>query len=282
MHPQLALHQARQRQAGGPPGSALNISPAGASKGGRYVQQRFSTVPTREPGDSSFYSATSPTKPVTFTSEPPFAAQQPQALTSSGTIGPYDPVASAAAVEEKLAAALRGMAVEDEYGLSQHQPNRISVPQTSNACEQPHTAASHARGHLPMQQPGAAHAAFSQPEFGYYNGPRVDYSYSFDAYRAPDPMFVSPALSPANAASLVYPGLPPRSLHSQSLAEVHALSPGVYYDFSGQNRPGFYYPTQPMAFQPPPMHLSIADSPLFNKKRGQVSIAFGCHCILDS
>ena len=94
----------------------------------------------------------------------------------------------------------------------------------------------------------------------------------YDAYQPPDPMFNSPALASAPAATFLYPGMSPYG--HQGLTELPSPHLGMFYSYSGASRPGshYYYPPQPMPFQhlgPPP--IPAGGSPVFTKKRaGQV------------
>lgn len=266
-YPSVALQPGRQRPGNGPSVAALMTPPGPVPRAGRYNRSVG-----REAIGATTYPASSPTKPVTFRAGSPFGAQ-PQVHASSGMIGPYDSVSSAAA-DEQLSSALRGMVVEDEYGLTQHpNPRPSSQPHPPNSAEQSRSAVSQARGHQHSQQPVAPFGTFPQPDFGsYYNTPsRVDFPYPFDAYRAQDPMFGSPALSPANPATLIYPGMSNRG--HQRMGDLPSPHVRVFYDYSAANRPAshYYYP-QVMPFQhvgPPPAHPG--GSPVFKKQAGPVS-----------
>ena len=118
-------------------------------------------------------------------------------------------------VDNELALGVRGMAVEDDYGVSQQgspyrqQPhgNQSSLASGGNPSVQ-------IRGPPPMQQPRGPYNGYAQADYAtYYSGQSsgresyVDYSYPYDAYRTtPDPsLYASQSISAAN--SPVYPSV---------------------------------------------------------------------------
>ena len=166
---------------------------------------------------------------------------------NASPVATYDSLQTSALVDTDLSVALRGMAVEDEYSLSQQHNAYRQGPQPSGMV--PAASPGHPlRG--PQQPPRGPYGGYPQTDYTqYYTGP----SYSYDAYRAtPDPSLYgsSPALTPAAAAPNVYPGLGPRTLHPHAMTDIHAQQ---FYDFVGSPRTlgsQYYYPGQPLVYHP--------------------------------
>ncbi|OSC99054.1 hypothetical protein PYCCODRAFT_882986 [Trametes coccinea BRFM310] len=128
---------------------------------------------------------------------------QPHMVNSSPS-ATYDSLQSTSSlVENELSVALRGMAVEEDYGVS---ASNMAYRQGSQGPSgAPPSGMPGMRG--PQQPPRGPYGGYAQTEYAaYYTGP----SYAYDAYRAaaPDPSLYasSPALTPATAAPNVYPG----------------------------------------------------------------------------
>lgn len=191
------------------------------------------------------------------------AGQQPL-LQNNSPRGAYDSVQNSA-IDNELSMAMRGMAVEDDYSLAQQaqsyrqQTSQPPLPQIRVP---------------PQLQQRAPYSGYPQTDYtAYYNGPsaRIDYQYSYDAYRTTsDPSLYasSPALSAATTAPSVYPGLGP---HHHAVADIHNQQSGVFYDYPGSARAmgsQFFYPSQAMVYHQPPSHSPmLAGTTVSDKKR---------------
>ena len=192
------------------------------------------------------YTGTSPTRSGAYgPGSSPFTGQQP--LVQAGAAGGnYD---ASATVDGELTVALRGMAVEDEYGSV---PGFRPAVATQSVGFNAQTPVLSGRG-IPNAQPRAPFNGFPQPDFsGYYSGhSRVDFPY-YDAYRAAaDPTLyaASPALSAATAASTYSSMGPGGALHPHMVADVHSQQ---YYDYSTGRQGSYFYPSQPVMFHSHP------------------------------
>ncbi|KAI0362218.1 hypothetical protein OH77DRAFT_1416440 [Trametes cingulata] len=143
-------------------------------------------------------------------------------MANTSPVGTYESLQSTSSlVDNELSVALRGMAVEDEYGVSPQQMTYRQGSQPASAA--PPSGLPGLRG--PQQPPRGPYGGYAQTEYAaYYTGP----SYSYDAYRAaPDPSMYasSPALTPATAAPNVYPGNSTTTLgpHAQSAPSTSTL-----------------------------------------------------------
>lgn len=176
-------------------------------------------------------------------------------------MGSYDPNQNSQSVDDDLSAALRGMAVEHDNGLSQHPLTPPSATHSDLHAQRPPV-------YNTTQHQRPPYATFPQPDYSaYYNVPsRGDYPYPYDAYTTPDTMFASPALSAASAAPSVYPGMPAQH---HAAPDMRGPQSGLFYDYSGSGRPGsqFYYP-QAMLYPTGPGPTSGGQGP--HKKRMQV------------
>ena len=176
-------------------------------------------------------------------------------------------------MDTELSVALRGMAVEDEYGVSQQQSPAFRQGSQPSGMVPQSTPGLAVRG--PQQPHRGPYGAYPQTEYAYYPGP----SYSYDAFRTtPDPSLYgsSPALTPASAAPSVYPGLGPQTLHPHAMTDLHAQQ---FYDYVGSPRAmgsQYYYPTQALVYHAPPSHSPmLTPHPLAggpDKRRDQVRI----------
>lgn len=160
-------------------------------------------------------------------------------------------------VDNELASAMRGMAVEDEHSYRhiQHPPKPSGQP---------------LRAHPPAQR--VAYGSYPGTEYSsYYPGQsgQMDYGYS---YPTPDPSLylTSPVLPPAPSLAYTSAASPP----------MHMADPrqqaGVYYDYPGAARMGspYFYPAQTIVYHPSapsPMlpHQNVGGPPatLSDKKR---------------
>ncbi|PFH54338.1 hypothetical protein AMATHDRAFT_135701 [Amanita thiersii Skay4041] len=213
------------------------------SKNGQFSPQRYDNL--GKDNNSSRYNSASPTR--TYNGYP---NQQSGVQQSSTAPGSYESLQTSQAVNDELSLALRGMVVEDEFNSRQQTTQTASLP------------GSHPRGPPPVHQSRAPYNAYAQTEYGpYYSVPSgVDYSYGYEAYRAPpEPsMYASPALSNATPPSL-YAGVSPPTLHPGAVADLHRQQAGLFYDYVPGARPHgsqFFYPAhQPVIY--PPTHSPI-------------------------
>ncbi|OBZ75114.1 Pumilio 2 [Grifola frondosa] len=185
---------ARQRQVAGLPTSSSTVS-----KQAQFSPQRYDSV----------------------------LGQQP--LMPAGSPGTYESLQTASMVDNDLSMALRGMAVEDEYSISQQNAayRQQTVVPSSGHPAQPSIPQIRTPHHV--QQPRAPYGGYQQADYAaYYNGSsgRLDYhQYTYDAYRAtPDPSLYasSPALSASTTAPNVYPSLAPQTLHPHAVTDLHS------------------------------------------------------------
>lgn len=170
-------------------------------------------------------------------------------MANSSPVGGYESLQSGSSlVDNELAVAMRGMAVEDEYNVSpQNGPYRQGAQPTGGA---PPSGLPGMRG--PQQPLRGPYGSYAQTEYAaYYTGP----SYAYDAYRTDPSLYASsPALTPASAAPNVYPGLGPQTLLHPSMADLQLQQ---FYDYAGSPRPlgsQYFYPTQAIVYHAPPSH----------------------------
>lgn len=251
----MPLHRQRQASA---PSTSLHSTPSSIGKTGQFSPQRLDASNMKDAAAAQRYAGTSPTRSGSYgPSSSPFAAQQPL-LHANMTSGNYD---ASATVEGELAAALRGMAVEDEYGSISGFRQPSAGGQASGFNVQ--TPVLSGRGVPNAQPPRAPFNGFPQPDFtGYYSGhSRVDFPF-YDAYRAavdPSMYTASPALSAATAAS-TYSNINPAALHPHMVADVHhGQQSNMFYDYSVSGRQGsaYFYPTQPVMYHSHPAMPSM-------------------------
>lgn len=191
-------------------------------------------------------------------------------MQTNAASGSYD---ASATVEGELAVALRGMAVEEEYGSVPGFRPMGAQMSTFNGQTNPATAG---RGVAAGQPSRAPFNGFPQPDFsGYYQGhsARMDFPFPYDAYgRAnadPSLYAASPALSAATAAS-TYSGIGPAAMHPHMLTDVHGQQSNMFYDYanSGRQGAGYYYATQPVMYHShPPLHNISTHSTHADKKQ---------------
>ncbi|KII88482.1 hypothetical protein PLICRDRAFT_110391 [Plicaturopsis crispa FD-325 SS-3] len=253
-HSSFSLLHARQRQTAAL-GAPRMDDRSPASKAAQYSPQRYDTGLGK---DASRYSAsTSPSKPGAYNS---FPGQQ---------TGGYDSLQTSSVVDNELALGLRGMAVEDDYGVGQQngQYRQGAVaPGQGNGVS--------ARGPPPMQQPRPPYNGYPGADYSaYYSNqpgrePYMDYQYG---YGTADPSLYgsSNGTSPAS----LYPGVSPQTMHPSA-----GQQPGVFYDYAGQAR---YYPTQAMMYPPShspmmtPQLASASPATLSDKKR-ELQVCTSC------
>lgn len=169
-----------------------------------------------------------------------------------------------ATLDNELAMGIRGMAVEEDYGGQYRQQGVVSQGQS----------AAPVRGLV--QQGRGPYSGYAQQDYtGYYSGSGVEYGYSYG--NTGGDLYASSA-GMANGAS-PYPVSP-------VIGDFNRQQPGVFYDYSGQARPGsqYYfpshqammYPTMPNHSPMPTPQLSAAvPATLSEKKRDlQVWISF--------
>ncbi|KAI0950570.1 hypothetical protein AcV7_008993 [Taiwanofungus camphoratus] len=244
-HAPLPLHQGRQRHVTAAPSTVLSTPSSTVPKQGQFSPQRY---------DAGL-------------------GQQPL-LQNNSPVGGYDSLQASSIVDNELSIALRGMAVEDEYNMSQqHQSYRQQMVPSQSSTMTPQAAQPslpQIRTPAQVQQPRAPYSGYHQTDYtSYYTGPsaRVDYQYTYDAYRTtPDPSLYasSPALSAATAVPNVYPGIGPQALHLHAVADIHGQQSGVFYDYNQPSRAlgaQYYYPPQPIVYHPPPSHSPMLAAP---------------------
>ncbi|TCD71885.1 hypothetical protein EIP91_000017 [Steccherinum ochraceum] len=272
----MPLH--RQRQASGPTAS-LHSTPTSMSKAGQFSPQRFDGSNMKDATTAQRYNGTSPTRGGAYgPGSSPFAGQQPL-MQPNTTSGNFD---ASSTVDGDLSVALRGMAVEDEYGSVGGFRHPSAGPQSSQGFNM-QTPVLPGRGAPNAQQPhrAASFNGFPQPDFsGYYPGhSRVDFPF-YDAYRAAADATMyaaSPALSAATAAS-TYTNMGPTGLHPHMLADVHGQQSNVFYDYSGSGRQGsaYFYPTQPVMYHSHPGAVPNMPTPTDKKPNQQnMNMIFG-------
>ncbi|THH33930.1 hypothetical protein EUX98_g248 [Antrodiella citrinella] len=269
----MPLHRQRQTSA---PSTSLHNTPTSIGKTGQYSPQRYDGNSMKDATPAQRYNGTSPTRAGAYGPGSPFTGQQPL-MQANATSGNYD-----ATVDGDLAVALRGMAVEDEYGSvpAFRQPSMGTQSSGFNA----QNSALSGRG-VPNAQPPRApyNGGFPQPDFtGYYSGhSRVDFPF-YDAYRAatdPSLYAASPALSAATAAS-TYSNIGPAGLHPHMMADVHGQQSNMFFDPSASGRQGsaYFYPTQPVMYHSYPavtsMHTPTTDKKMQNQLAAQ-NMMFG-------
>ena len=133
---------------------------------------------------------------------------------------------------------MRGMAVEEDYAGGQYrQQGAVSQGQSAGSI----------RGLLPGQQGRGPYNGYAQQDYtGYYSGSGMEYGYAYgntggDLYATSTGM--------ANGAS-PYPVSP-------AIGDFNRQQPSVFYDYSGQARPGsqYYFPShQAMMYPTMPNH----------------------------
>ena len=98
---------------------------------------------------------------------------------NASPVGSYDALQSSSSlVDTELSVALRGMAVEDEYGASQQQNSAFRQGSQPSGMVPQSTPGLPVRG--PQQPHRGPYGAYAQTEYAaYYAGP----SYAYDAYR---------------------------------------------------------------------------------------------------
>lgn len=261
----MPLHRQRQASA---PSTSLHSTPSSIGKTGQFSPQRFDTANMKDSTAAQRYTGTSPTRSGAYgPGSSPFSGQQPLMQGNPAT-GTYD---ASATVDGELAVALRGMAVEDEYGSVPGFRPTVATPSSAFNAQTPVLSG---RGIPNAQHPRGPFNGFPQPDFtGYYPGhSRVDFSY-YDAYRAaadPSMYAASPALSAATAAG-TYSGVGPAGMHPHMLADVHAQQSNMFYDYSAAGRQGsYFYPTQPIMFHSHPSVPSMP-TPSIQADKKQVS-----------
>ncbi|PSR74147.1 hypothetical protein PHLCEN_2v10103 [Hermanssonia centrifuga] len=259
LSPPVSLNTTRQRQAGSTQVSSLGSNSLVLPKANQYSPQRYDSTASNTP---SRYSAASPTRAPYGSSNSPFSAQQP--LVHSNHAPSYDPAQAPSTIDHDLSAAMRGMAVEDEFSANQ----AYRQPQPSTAGGQPQSSApQHARGPHPLQQSRGPYSGYPQADYAaYYAGPsRVEYPYPYEPYRHGDSMYASsPALSASSPAPSGYPAVAPQNIHPHSVPDLRGQQ---FYDYSSPGRPHsqFYYPSQPMMYHAPPSPM--IRGPVHSKKR---------------
>lgn len=131
---------------------------------------------------------------------------------------------------DDLSMALRGMAVEDDYGARSAQQQG---PSTGAARTQP---------------PRGPYGNFVQDYQGYYsNTSGMDYSYGYAGSVDPN-SYASPVMTQASPAASMYSA----QGMMNSVVDMPRAQTGVFYDFSGSRPPAsqFYYPAQAMMYSP--------------------------------
>jgi hypothetical protein len=164
----------------------------------------------------------------------------------------YNAHPSTSVLNEDHSVAVRGMAVEDDYGFQQ------SHQHMSSAQTMPH----------PRGPP------IPQPPFGGYNPyytvptirePYLDFSYGYDAYRGPADATMYPSQGIGGISSNgLYPPVAQQGLHLNAVPDIHHTRQGIFYDYGVAARPGsqFYYPTQQPIMYPPTTHSPMVGSQL--------------------
>lgn len=266
----MLMHQGRQRPVCVPQVPSLSAaSTAALSKAGQFSPQRLENNPTNDPVTPSRYSAASPTRPSPFgTSSSPFSGQQSILQGSSPR----------SVVDNELTTALRGMAVEEDYGSSSQ---NVMYRQQMAGYQQsalPHSAqasqvlAPQLRGPPQIQPARTSYAGYPPTDYGaYYTGgaTRLDYpTYGYDTYRIssePSLYAASPTVSQAAVSPNLYAGMGPQPLHP----DMHGSQSGMFYDYSTTTRAlgsQYYYPTQPIVYHGLPSHSPMLGT-LQDKKR---------------
>ncbi len=200
-------------------------------------------------------------------------------MANSSPVGGYESLQSGSSlVDNELAVAMRGMAVEDEYNVSpQNGPYRQGAQLSGGA---PPSGLPGMRG--PQQPLRSPYGGYAQTEYAaYYTGP----SYAYDAYRSDPSLYASsPALTPASAAPNVYPGLGPQTLLHPSMADLQLQQ---FYDYAGSPRPlgsQYFYPTQAIVYHAPPSHSPmltphpLAGMPDKRQEQVRIRVPHICDC----
>ncbi|CAL1704429.1 unnamed protein product [Somion occarium] len=247
---QASYQHARQRQTAPAQSTALDVPSSGLPNPGQYASQRFGDA--RDPAAGPKYATTSPARGPYDASHSSYNSQQ-QMLQARSPGGTYT---SLQGVDDGFSAAMRGMAIEEEYAFSQQRGLPAASTHLSSHAghpSQPPVPAMHTI--VSGQQARPAYNSFPQPDYSaYYPSP----SYSYDAYRTtPDPTLYasSPALSAATPAAGVYPGMGPQS-------DIHpGQQVSLLYDFSAMTRAHsqYYYPPHLM-YHPAHTRTSVAVS----------------------
>ncbi|KZT09430.1 uncharacterized protein LAESUDRAFT_633478, partial [Laetiporus sulphureus 93-53] len=267
----LPLHQGRQRHITSSQSTAALSSPsATASKQGQFSPQPYPTSAGRDPTHPARYLPTSPAKPGNYGySTSPYAGQQPLMHGGSPAVT-YDSLQPSSNSEDELSVALRGMAVADDYSLSQQSQafrEQTGVTSPSSASVQAtQPSANQLRSHPQVQQHRMAYGGYPQTDYQtYYNGTSagLDCSDAYDAYHAAsDPSLYapSPALSAATPAPNMYHAMGPPSLMPHTAIDLHNPQSGVFYDYTGSSRTmgsQYYYPPQPVMYHPHPSQSPV-------------------------
>ncbi|KZT26448.1 hypothetical protein NEOLEDRAFT_1196393 [Neolentinus lepideus HHB14362 ss-1] len=192
--------------------------PAALSKAGQYSPQRFEGNLSKESTVAPRYSiAVSPSKATSFNSSPSTFAGQQSGLSTSASGAGYEASQAPATVETDLSLALRGMTVEDDYGMShangQYAASSSMGQATNGPGQSPQGVMPPIRVAHPLQQARMPYGAYPQSiNNAYYTGPhagQVDYAYSYDSYRGvvsdPSVYTSSAAVNAASSPTSVYP-----------------------------------------------------------------------------
>ncbi|KAJ3786267.1 hypothetical protein GGU10DRAFT_255006, partial [Lentinula aff. detonsa] len=226
----LSLHSSRPRQASATP----FLGPRAENRPAKLSPSAFDHTSNPE-STSPRYNTAPASASATFASTP-YSAPHPttQSSTLTGASG-YETLISNPSVStvDDLSLNFRGMAVEDDYSGRPKSNPPISLPFNM------------------MQQP---QPPVSLPRPPYSNYPGIsDYSYGFDAPRAPvDPsIYGSPALSNAP-----YPGMAAQGLLPTPANDPR--QPNPFYDFPSRLPASqYYYPAQQGIMFPPPTSSSL-------------------------
>jgi hypothetical protein len=193
-----------------------------------------------------------------------FAGQQPSGLPAATTGGGYD--SASKIVENEIVVALRGMVVEDDYGVGQQNgQHRQQMGQAQSSSHMANPALPQIRApHI-----RTPYNAYSQADYSaYYSNPPtrepyIDYQYGYDAYRGSTDLSTYPANGMnGTSASGIYSGTPQHPSGQQS---------GLFYDYNGVARPPgsqFYYPAHQAVLYPPPTH-----SPMLNQLTNHTTLS---------
>lgn len=244
----LSLHHARQRQATAAQAAAFSTP----SKPGQFSPQGYDNNHGKDSGASRYHVAASPRAP-SFGS-----------AVNSG----YDSM-----VDNQLVLGLRGMAVEDDYNSSQQYRHQGIGSQGQPAPQ--------ARAPPPIQQGRGPYSGYTQTDYSAYypNSSGMEYGYPYGSNA--DPSLYGSSAGMANGASpaSLYPGVSPQTMHPSAVADFTRQQSGVFFDYTGQPRPGgsqYYYPThQAMLYptmsshsaMPTPQLSAATPATLSDKKR---------------
>ncbi|KDQ60803.1 hypothetical protein JAAARDRAFT_708937 [Jaapia argillacea MUCL 33604] len=192
--------------------SQLDDRPSNLAKAGQFSPQRFDSSLGMDPNATSRYSSTmSPSKQGGYNSNSsPFSGQQP--MLHGSTSGPsYDSNQTSSMVENELSMALRGMAVEDDYGVAQHAQYRQA--NASQPANQSRGAIPQIRLAHPMHQGGVQYSGYPQSDYSaYYPASPVgqaEYSYGYANPSDPSLYGSAGAMGSATSPTSMYPGVSP-------------------------------------------------------------------------